>query len=904
MKNGSPPHTPVRTFFIRFLLGLYPHRLRRKYGPEMEAFLESRLARAKATGGRTATFGVWRRAVIDLVVTDFAELTRPPKKNRNRRERLVGVGAFFLDLRYAVRRLARTPVFSIGALAIMAIAIGATTTVFAGVNRVLLTPPPFEDPDQVVAIYQDSDDGEPNSSSFPAYRDMAAMNGIFESVAATSPDAVTVEETDGDWRAQTEFTTASFLDAIGMDPIRGRWFEPGMDQVGAGSYAVVSEHTWRSRFDSDPDIVGRTLRMNGEPVTVIGVGPAGFNGNGGFAVTDFWLSISSVGLGGEFRIQNLERRQDHWYEVRARLADGVNVVQAQDAMNALAGRLAEQFPDLNEGRDITVFPVKSIRVHPSADRNLYGVSALLLAIVFLVLALASSNLGSLLLVRGIARTPEVAVRRALGAARFRVTRLFVTEALVLSVTGGLLGVLMARWLLGLAATISLPGTGGRALDFPMNLPVLGFSLFLMLGTGLFFGWAPAIQSLSNDVSGALREDRRTSSGTSRLSLFRNLMVGVQVAVSLILVVGAGIMVRTLVDYQGVDTGVDIEHLAFLQSDFTQAGLSAEERGQVLREFSDAVEGLPGVEGVALASRVPVQGGGSTTTVVEDYEPPAGTGSVELDWAQVSPGYFQALGIAVVEGREYLPEDQVADGGGVVVNQALARFWGEGSAIGRRIRPQGVPDGWAPVIGVVADTKVRNLSEPPTPMIYYVMGPTGSRSPYLLVKTSNDPSLVLSGMRTRLQAVNPRVPVARLATMETHLGEALAGARATAGILGLFSMLALLLASVGIYTIVSFSVAGRMPEIGIRVALGADGSRVILGVMGGMVTTVGLGLLAGSLVVVLVSFQVQNLLYGAEVLSAWTLLPSVAVLAGVVGIASYIPARRAAGVDPVEALRAR
>jgi len=904
MRHGSTQRRGGQAALVRLLLSLYPPRLRRVYGTEMEDLLVARLVRARGTGKWRAVAGVWWMAVRDLVVTVVLELARPPRKRNSKRERRAGVGALAQDVRYAVRRLVRTPLFSLGALAIMAIAIGATTAAFAVVNQFLLTPPPFERSEDVVSIYQDSDDGEPSSSSFPAYRDMAALEGVFHSVAATSSDAVLLESADGSRRVSIEYTSASLMETIGRVPARGRWFDADMDHVGAGFYAVVSDFTWRSKFGADPDIVGRTLRMNGQPVTVIGVGPSDFNGMGGFLVTDFWLSISSVGLGGNFRISNLDRREDHWYDVRARVAEGVSVIQAQDAMDALALRLAEQFPELNQGRDITVFGVKDVRVHPEVDRYLWGVSGILLAVVFLVLALASSNLGSLLMVKGMARAPEIAVRRALGAARLRVTRLFLTEALILSVAGGLLGIVLAQWILGAAASLPLFGAVGGDVDFPLDFRVLGSSLLLMLGTGLFFGWVPAMQSLSADVAGALREDRRTSSGSSRLSFIRNLMVSVQVAVSLILVVGAGVMVRSLASYQNVETGVAVEQLAFLQTDFTQTGLSAEERGQVLRDLSEAVQALPGVESVALSSRLPVSGGGSTTTVVEGYDPPAGTGSVELAWAQVTPGYFQTMGIEVVEGREYLPEDQVGEGGGVVVNEALARFWGGGSAIGKRIRPQSDPDGWIQVVGVVADTKVRSLAEPPTPVIYYVMGPTGVGAPYLLARTANDPALILSGMRTRLQAVNPRIPVARLSTLEGHLGESLVGPRVSASVLGLFSLLALLLASVGIYTIVSFSVAGRMPEIGIRVALGAEGSRVILGIMGGMAVTVAVGFLAGVVVVALAASKVQGLLYGAEILSVGTLLPAITVLAGAVGIASYLPARRAARVDPVEALRAQ
>jgi len=814
------------------------------------------------------------------------------------------MGGLFQDLGYALRRLARTPVFTLGALAILALAIGANTAAFTIVNRALLVPPPYDRPDEVVNIYQDSDDGGPSSSSFPAYRDMAGLEGVFRSVAATSPDEAILEMEEGRWPVAVEFTTSSFMDVIGRSPSRGRWFDRSMDRVGAGNFAVVSHHAWTNRFGSDPGIVGRTILLNGGPVTVLGVGPEGYNGIGGFVVSDFWLSISSVGLNGEFRVANLDRREDHWYDVKARLAEGITVAQAQEAMNVLALRLAESYPELNEGRGISVFPATEIRLHPEVDGGLYSVAGLLMALVFLVLVLASSNLGGLLLVRGFSRTPEVAVRRAIGASPSRVARLFLGEALVLSLAGGALGILLAHWLLRLTQGIPLPSPLSGELDLSMDFRVVLFAVALMLGTGVFFGWVPALQSNSADLAEALREDRRAASGGRRLSIFRNLMVSVQVAVSLVLVVGAGVMVQSLRSYHRVDTGVDVARLAFLQTDFTQAGVPQGEQGALLDELIQRVGGLAGVEAVALASRIPVQGGGTTTTVVEDYEPPAGTGSVELPWALVTPGYFEAVGMDVVEGRGYVPADRGSGEPIIVVNEALTRFWGGGSSVGRRIRPQSVPDGWRSVVGVVSDTKVRSLSEPPTPMLYYVMGEAGVNAPFLVIRTAGDPDLLLGAVRRELSAVSPRLTPVRLSTMETHVGESLVTPRISAALLGLFSFLALLLASVGIYTIVSFSVAGRMPEIGIRMALGAPGSRVVLMVVAEIAATVALGLLAGAVVVVLASSRIQDLLYGAHVLGLGSLVPALAVLGATVALASYLPARRAAAADPVDALRAQ
>lgn len=901
-REGGAPGTPGRRF-RSFFLRLYPKRVRKGHGVEMMEFLEHRLGRARASGRRGARVRTWWGLWKDLVATVAAEARRPRVKKESQRGGS-GVGSLMQDLRHSVRRLAGTPLFTLGALGVMALAVGANTAAFTVVDHLLLTPPPFHRPEEVVNIYQDSDDGEPSSNSFPAYRDMSSMGEVFASVSATSPADATLETEEGSSPVAIEFATASLMETLGLSPFRGRWFDAEMDQVGAGNYAVVSHFAWQNRFGGDPELVGRVLRVNGEPVEVIGIGPPDYNGMGGFLVTDFWLSISSVGLGGSFRIANLDRREDHWYDVRGRLAPGVAVAQAQEAMNVLARRLAAEFPEMNEGRGITVFPTREIRLHPQADGALLPVATLLMAVVVLILILASSNLGSLLLIRGVGRRQEMAVRRAMGAAPFRVARLFLSEALLLSFAGGILGVLVAQWMLGVVAALPLDLPVGGDLDLHMDGRVLLFALALMVGTGLFFGWAPAAQSLAADVTGALKEDRRTTGGR-RLSRFRNLMVSVQVAVSLILVLGAGLMVRTLARYYRVDPGVDADRVAVLRTDFTPLGLEAEERGVLVRQITERLAALPGVESVALASRLPVSGGGSTTTVVEGYDPPAGTGSVELDWVSVTPGYFRTMGIRVMAGRAYEVDDLRAEGRGpVILNQAASdRFWGGVDPVGRRLRPQGNPDAWSRVIGIASTSKVRSLAEPPTPLLYYVMGGGSLASPYLLVRSSTDPEGLLAAMSTQLREVNPRLPVVQLRALDDLVGDSVGTSRMSTMVLSLFSGLALLMACLGIYTIVAFSVAGRSSEIGIRMALGAPGNRVVAGVMREMGVTVAVGVALGGLFMVLVFPRLRDLFFGVELLSAWTLLPSLGILVGAVGLASWIPARRAARVDPVVALRA-
>ena len=521
--------------------------------------------------------------------------------------------------------------------------------------------------------------------------------------AATSAATITRETEDGPRQALVEYVTASYLPVLGLEPSLGRWLEPAFDQVGAGNYAVVSYRTWRTQLGADPSVIGRRVRMGGESVTVVGVGPEGFNGSGGPLVTDFWLSISSVGIGGAFRIANLERRQDHWYNVQARLAPGVSIAQAQSAMDGLAARLADEFPDLNRGRGITVFGAGQVVIHPALDGMFAPAAALLLGIVGLVLVLACANLANLQIMRGFSRGHEVAIRRALGASEARVARLFLTESVMLALIGGSVGLLLARWSLDfvplLAGPIAATIGGAGDLDVSMDLRVLAYALVLTLGTGVLFGLAPALRSARSGVAGVLREEGHSTSPGKRAALLRNGLVSVQVAVSLVLLVGAGLLTRSLANVQQVDAGVDVDRLAFVSTGFGQGNASPEERTARMEELMDRAAALPGVTAVAFTTRLPVQPGQSTTTVVEGYTPPTGTDSVELQVALVSDDFFTTVGLRVMAGRAFSRQDTLGTLTVAVVNETAARqFWGDTNPDGRRLRPQGSPDAWVQVVG--------------------------------------------------------------------------------------------------------------------------------------------------------------------------------------------------------------
>lgn len=752
-------------------------------------------------------------------------------------------------------------------------------------------------------MYQDSDDGEPSSNSYPATQDMAAA-AVFAAVTATTPSSAAWEGRDGVTRVATEYATSSYMKVLGRSVQRGRWFGPEDDVVGGTPVAVVTAATWRTRLGSDPDVVGRMIRLNGQPVTIVGVGPEGLTSSGPPLLTDFWLSISATIVSGDFQVANLQRREDHWYQVLARLAPGVTVPQAQAAMDALATRLADEYPQYNKGRGITVFASKDVRIHPQGDGRLFLAGGLLSALVLTVLLLACANLANLLLVRGLSRSGETAVRSALGATRTRVARLFFIESLLLSGMGGLLGLLLTRWALAAIAALPLSGVLGGTLELGIDTRVALFSVALMAFTGVLFGLAPAIRTARTDVAQALRDDRRGASMDHGTSNLRSLLVGVQVAASLVLVLGAGLVARSLTALETLDPGVDVERVAYLRADWSRTGLEGDRARVAIDALRQRMEVLPGITRAALVSRLPAQPSGTTTTEVEGYTPAAGTAGVELPFALVTDGYFETMGIALLQGRLFNNDDVPGgDGVSIVVNQTAARrFWGNGSPLGRRMRAQGSEAWTRTVVGVVADAPVARLGESPRPMFYRSTRQISAMPSYVVARTDGDPSAILASMRRELSALHPTAVIDAQSTLATYFGATLSIPRLIAGAMGAFSALALLLAGLGIYAVVSFSVARRTSELAIRMALGAERASVVRMVVREVARVVVAGVVAGLAVSALAAPRLGGMLYGVAALDPLTFGGAVIVLSGVAALAAWVPARRAAGADPMEALR--
>ncbi len=879
---------------FRGLLLLYPRWFRDAHGEEMTHLFTARLERA---GGSQGRIRLWWRTVIDAGSTAVA------LRRRDTQRRGLHLETLLQDVRYAARRLPRSPVFTLGAVTLLAIGVGATTTVFTVVDALIFRPPPWGQPDEVVHVYQDSDDGEPSSTSYPATQDMARTD-VFAAVTATTSSSAMWEGPDGPEPVATEYTTSTYLDVLGLSVQRGRWFEPEHDVPGSALVAVVSAAAWQGQFGSDPDVVGRTIRLNGQPVTIIGVGPEGLTGTMTPLLTDFWLSISSTIVSGSFQVSNLERRSDHWYQVLARLAPGVTVGSAQSAMDALAARLAEEYPEYNRGRGITVFASQDVRMHPQADGDLRAMGGLLSAVVLTVLLLACANLANLMLVRGLSRSGETAVRSALGAPRGRVARLFLLESLLLAGIGGAFGLLFTRWALAAIPSLPIADVIGGTLELGVDARVAMFAVGLMALTGILFGLAPAVRSVRTDVARPLRDDRRGTSSSRGANRLRSLLVAVQVAASLVLVLGTGLLARSLTALQTVDAGVDVDRVAYLRVDWSRAGLEGEQVRVALDEVRDGMASLPGITRAAVVSRLPAQRSGSTTTEIEGYTPPAGTVAVELAFGIVGDGYFETMGIPLVSGRLFNDDDEPDGGTSILVNQAAARrFWGDADPIGRRMRGQGSEEWSRTVVGVVGDVAVSSLRESPTPMFYYSTRQISFPPSYVVARTDGDPATVIASMRRELGTLSPSVVVNSQGPLTGHFGASLATPRLAARAVGAFSALALFLAGLGIYAVVSFSVARRTSELDLRMALGAERSGVVRMVVREVAGVVGAGLVVGVGLSAMATSRLGGLLYGVRALDPLTFGGATVVLLVVAWTAAYVLARRAAQANPVEALRA-
>ena len=823
------------------------------------------------------------------------------------------VDALARDIRHSVRTLVRDWRFTAAAVAILGLGIGANTAIFSLINATLFRAQAVADPDRLVDIYQrGSNAGGMDGNSYPAYLDMAAYTDVFASTtAAVVPLGVNYLDEGALRPAVAEYTTATYLSVLGLAPSLGRWFNSAEDTPGAAVVAVVGHAAWTRKFRGDPSVIGRTLRIDGVPVTIVGVGPAGHRGTINIGiVTDFWLPISSLpALGAPPRV--LERRpEEAAVSVKARLRDGVTVAQAQAAMNILGTRLAAEYPKEDPGKGIAVFAASDVRIHPQMDGLLRAVASLLLVVVGLVLAIACSNLATLLLVRGAARAKEVSVRLALGATRGQIVRHLLTESLLLSVAGCITGCILAWWAIRSLGALDLP----IVVDLRLDYRVLIYAIAISLVTGVAFGLAPALKATRIDLVPTLRGDGETRSAGHRWLTLKNSLVVLQVAVSVVLLGGTGIFLQMLSASRAVRAGFAVDGIAMLETDARYAGYSATEARNAFEEIRRRVAAIPGVQAAVLARGLPMQTGGAAV-VVEGATATAGPDAVSrvaAIWA--GPGYFDTLRIPILFGRALDERDRRDTPRAAVISETMARqYFGTGnaaSAVGRRFRLERDTDAnaWIEVVGVARDTRTELID--PTPQLFYRSFAQWDLPPTtVLARTSLDAAGLAGAMQRELRAVNATLPVISAKTMAQHLEESLVAPKAIATFLGALGTLGLCLAGIGLYAVVAFAVSRRSREIGIRMALGARGQQVVWTVAREVALLVGVGTGAGLALTLLAILALRAVTVPTPGISLYrpaadplALLAITAFMAVVALAAAYVPARRAARMDPLAALR--
>jgi putative ABC transport system permease protein len=813
------------------------------------------------------------------------------------------------DLRYGIRTLLKNPGFTTVAVLSLALGIGVNATIFSLVNAVLLRPVTFAEPERLVEIYTTDSDGYPySSSSYPDYLDYRDQNTVFSGVIAHTNTLVSHNLEEGTELLFGEMVTGNYFDVLEVETELGRTFRPEENETpGAHPVVVLSHGFWERRFGADPGVVGQTVRLNGNPFTIIGVAEEEFTGTFPLFTPDFWAPIMMLAqinvFGGDESI--FEQRGSRSLFIKARLEPGVSLEEAEAQVATISARLEQEYPDSNENRPGIAVPLTDIRFHPLIDAALTPVAGMLMGVVGLVLLIACANIANMLMARASARRREIAVRLALGGSRLRLIRQLLTESVLLGLAGGALGLLLAYWTTRLIAGFQPPMPIAIAIDLGIDMRVLAFTLAASLATALLFGLAPAMQSSRPDVIAALKDEAARSGLRGRRFGLRNLLVVSQVAVSMVLLVGAGLLLRSLVVAQSIDLGFEDEKVAIVSTNPELLQLSREQTEVYLREVLQRVEALPGAESAALTERIPLGQAIMTMEVhIEGQEPAAEGEGIGVDYSAVGPGYFRTLSIPLVAGREFTYSDDGESPQVVIVNETFARqHWPGESPLGKRISTEGANGPWIEVVGVSRDYKVRTVGEEPRPLVHLPLFQSEHMVfPAVMVRTSGDPAPMVGMIREEMLTLQPNTAFFETKTMAENVGVMLFPVRAGAVLLGIFGFMALGLAAVGLYGVIAYSVARRTHEIGIRMALGARATEVMgLVVRQGMaLVLVGVALgLAGGLAV---THLASNFLYGVGALDPLSFIGAALILLLVALVANFIPARRGATVDPMEALR--
>jgi putative ABC transport system permease protein len=823
------------------------------------------------------------------------------------------------DVRYGLRLMSRRPAFTVIAIVTLALGIGANTAIFSVVNAVLLRPLPYSQPDQLVKVFQAAPSSEkgaaPTLWSYPRFEVLRDNSHSFAAVAACNQASFSLTGTDEPERLQSELVSADYFPLLGLAPIAGRIFTEQEDSKATSqTVAVLSYALWQRRFGGDSQALGKTIELDKHAFTIVGVMPAGFNGQQGTA--QVWIPITNAPLLRYPKV--LSNAMNYWFEVVARLEPGVTLAQAQEEMVNITEQIESVYPSPSkrgpggEARPaVTLIAWRDANVDPAIRRSFL----ILLAAVGFVLLIACANVANLLLARAVSREKEIAIRLAIGASRSQVIRQLLTESLLLSVVGGVIGLLIAMWGVDLLTSFKPSDDAQfwssytRTFDFfkiHLDGRVLMFNFLLAVVTGITFGMVPALQASHPNLNESLKE---TTGGSAtgfrpqrRLST-RSLLVAGQITLSFVLLASAGLMIKSLIRLQAVNLG-------FVPTGITTMSLFG--RGVKLefyKQLLSRVQAMPGVESASIGSTAPLLGYSSMTIMdIKDQPPVESAGPAIVAMHSVSPDYFATLGIRVIRGRVFTEQDRIGAPRVAVINRAAAeRFFSEEDAIGKRIKPYIDADypnaeEFLEIVGIVADAKYGKIEERVEPNVYLSFLQPADSASTLIVRSSLNKSALVAAIRREALALDRNVPLTRILTMDERSAEVTSRTRFIALLLGLFAGLALLLSGIGIYGVMAYSVLMRTREIGIRMALGARPADVFRLVLREGTILILVGLVAGLGAAYAATRILASQLYDVSSTDPLTFALIALLVTSAAVLACYLPARRAAKVDPMVALR--
>jgi len=812
------------------------------------------------------------------------------------------MNSFWQDARYGIRMIIKAPGFALIAILTLALGIGANTTIFSWINATLLNPVPgLQSPNEVVALSL----GRPNENTFPFnYADTVLMRDGQKSFSGLTVFTIEAMSLTGKGRPERVWgmlVSANYFDVLGVRPILGRTFLPEEDEKPNGAPVVVlSYRMWQTHFGADPNVVGRTLDINQNPYTIVGVAPAIFQGSQTGLRSEMWVPLV---MQSQLMPQGDLRASHHyfWLSALGRLRPGVTPAQAQEEMTVRIQDEVKNYPQEHKGHSVvSAYPLW--RAPFSANAFFSLLLPLLMAIAGVVLLLACANVANLMLVRSTARRREIAIRLSLGASRWRLVRQLLIESVVLALAGGVIALLITFWTAGSMAKF-IPAT-----DFPVALniradrSVLFATLVISLLTGVIFGILPALRASGEAPVSVLKEDSGSASGGRGKARLASGLVVAQISLSLLLLICAGLFIRSFISAQQINPGFNARGILITSYDLFQAGYTGERGIEFNRQLVSKLEAMPGVEAVAISSRVPLSfGGGSTSVKAEGYvEQP--NEFMEIQVGIVTPGFLKTIQNPLVSGRDFTPEDTKQSQRVAMANEYFVkRFWPGQDALGKRVHSD-LTDEWFTVVGIVRNSKVNTLNESPTPMIYLPSYQVYRSSAVVFLRTSGDPMTYAGALDKAIHEMNSDVVLFDVTTLEQREQIASFVQRLAGTFVGAFGLLALVLAAVGIYGVTSYTTRQRTHEIGIRMALGAGRTDILRLVLGhGLLLTL-IGLAIGLIASFFLTRFLSGQLLGVTSTDALTFSSVAFLLCAVALIACYIPARRAMQVDPNVALR--